>query len=44
MVATKKTTKYKSLELFGTKPTKTANINITGMGPKILEKTVKKAY
>ena len=40
----KKITKYKSLELFGTTPTKTANINITGMGPKILEKTVKKVY
>ena len=51
MVATKKT--KKSLELFGTTKkipdTKTiwhntANMNITEMGLKILEKTVEKAY
>ena len=51
MVATKK--QKESLELFGTAKKipdiktiwhNTANMNITEMGPKILEKTAEKAY
>ena len=36
--------KYQTSKLFGTTLMETANMNITEMGLKILEKTVKKAY